>query len=121
MVFDEEYYYRFVIEPEDTDNKEYGKYKFDVQIEHDGVKSTLALGDFEIQEEVTFADANYKLYKDAIEKDDIDLIKEKSEQLDKTIQEIGAEIYQQAAQAAQAQQEAEQAVVYRCYGYVPDL
>ena len=39
----------------------------------------------------------------------IDLIKEKSEQLDKTIQEIGAEIYQQAAQAAQAQQEAEQA------------
>ena len=47
--------------------------------------------------------------KDAIEKDDIDLIKEKSEQLDKTIQEIGAEIYQQAAQAAQAQQEAEQA------------
>ena len=46
--------------------------------------------------------------KDAIEKDDIDLIKEKSEQLDKTIQQIGAEIYQQAAQAAQAQQEAEQ-------------
>lgn len=47
--------------------------------------------------------------KDAIEKDDITLIKEKSEQLDKTIQEIGAEIYQQAAQAAQAQQQAEQA------------
>lgn len=46
--------------------------------------------------------------KDAIEKDDIDLIKEKSDQLDKTIQEIGAEIYQQAAQAAQAQQQAEQ-------------
>ena len=45
--------------------------------------------------------------KDAIEKDDVDLIKEKSDQLDKTIQEIGAEIYQQAAQAAQAQQEAE--------------
>ncbi|MBQ6218338.1 MAG: molecular chaperone DnaK [Methanosphaera sp.] len=45
--------------------------------------------------------------KDAIEKDDLDLIKEKSDQLDKTIQQIGAEIYQQAAQAAQAQQEAE--------------
>ena len=45
--------------------------------------------------------------KDAIEKDDVDLIKEKSDQLDKTIQEIGAEIYQQAAQAAQAQQEAQ--------------
>ena len=45
--------------------------------------------------------------KDAIEKDDINLIKEKSEQLDKTIQEIGAEIYQQAAQAAQAQQAAD--------------
>ena len=47
--------------------------------------------------------------KDAIEKDDISLIKEKSEQLDKTIQEIGAEIYQQAAQAAQAQQAADMA------------
>ena len=46
--------------------------------------------------------------KDAIEKDDIDLMKEKSDQLDKTIQEIGAEIYQQAAQAQQAQQEAQQ-------------
>ncbi len=46
--------------------------------------------------------------KDAIEKDDISLIKEKSEQLDKTIQEIGAEIYQQAAQAAQAEQQAQQ-------------
>lgn len=45
--------------------------------------------------------------KDAIEKDDIDLIKEKSDQLDKTIQEIGAEIYQQAAQQAQAQQDAQ--------------
>ena len=47
--------------------------------------------------------------KDAIEKDDIDLIKEKSDALDKTIQEIGAEIYQQAAQAQQqAQQQADQ-------------
>ena len=46
--------------------------------------------------------------KDAIEKDDLDLIKEKSETLDKTIQEIGAEIYQQAAQAAQAEQQAQQ-------------
>ncbi|OED29711.1 molecular chaperone DnaK [Methanosphaera sp. WGK6] len=46
--------------------------------------------------------------KDAIEKDDIDLIKEKSETLDKTIQEIGAEIYQQAAEAQQqAQQQAQ--------------
>ncbi len=45
---------------------------------------------------------------DAIEKDDVDLIKEKSDVLDKTIQEIGAEIYQQAAQAQQAQEQAQQ-------------
>ena len=46
--------------------------------------------------------------KDAIEKDDIALIKEKSDILDKTVQEIGAEIYQQAAQAQQAQEQAQQ-------------
>ena len=41
--------------------------------------------------------------------DTIKLIKEKSDALDKTIQEIGAEIYQQAAQAQQqAQQQADQ-------------
>lgn len=46
--------------------------------------------------------------KDAIEKDDIQQIKEKSDILDKTVQEIGAEIYQQAAQAQQAQEQAQQ-------------
>ena len=52
-----------------------------------------------------------KEVQDAIEQDDINLIKEKADALEKTIHEISAEIYQQAAQAqqeAQAQQDAQQ-------------
>ena len=49
-----------------------------------------------------------KEVQDAIEADDIDLIKEKTDALEKTIHEISAEIYQQAAQAQQAQQQAQQ-------------
>ena len=56
MSFDEDGTYHFVIEPEDTDGLEYGMCKYDVQVEHDGVKSTIAIGDFEIKEEVTFAE-----------------------------------------------------------------
>ncbi len=52
-----------------------------------------------------------KSQKEELEKvkdgDDIDQIKEKSDALDKTIQEVGAEIYQQAQAAQQAQQEAQ--------------
>ena len=49
-----------------------------------------------------------KEVQDAIEADNIDLIKEKTDALEKTIHEISAEIYQQAAQAQQAQQQAQQ-------------
>ncbi|MDO5825172.1 MAG: molecular chaperone DnaK [Methanosphaera sp.] len=48
-----------------------------------------------------------KEVQDAIEADNIDLIKEKTDALEKTIHEISAEIYQQAAQAQQAQQQAQ--------------
>lgn len=48
-----------------------------------------------------------KEVQDAIEQDNIDLIKEKSEALEKTVHEISAEIYQQAQQEAQAQQQAQ--------------
>lgn len=49
-----------------------------------------------------------KELQDAIATDNIEQIKEKSDILDKTIQEIGAEIYQQAAQQQQAQEQAQQ-------------
>ncbi|MCD7781914.1 MAG: molecular chaperone DnaK [Methanosphaera sp.] len=45
--------------------------------------------------------------KDAIASDNVDDIKEKSDALDSTIQEIGAQIYQQAQAQQEAQQQAE--------------
>ena len=56
MLFDEDGTYHFVIEPKDTDGQDYDKYRYDVQVEHDGVKKTIAIGIFEIKEEVTFAE-----------------------------------------------------------------
>lgn len=56
MTFDEYGTYHFVIEPEDTDELEYGTWKFDLQVVNDGIKSTIAIGDFIVKEEVTFAE-----------------------------------------------------------------
>lgn len=55
MVFDEEYYYHLTIEPEDTDELEFGDYDFDIQITADGVKHTTC-GTLQITKEVTFAE-----------------------------------------------------------------
>ena len=55
MVFDEEYYYHLTIEPEDTDELEFGDYDFDIQITADGVKHTTC-GTLRITKEVTFAE-----------------------------------------------------------------
>lgn len=56
MIFDEDGTYHFVINPEDTDEQSYRECKYDLQVEHDGVKKTIAIGDFNINEEVTFAE-----------------------------------------------------------------
>lgn len=52
--FDTEYFYHIVIEPNDTSNLNYGKYVYDIQVENDGVVSTIALGELTLTNEVTF-------------------------------------------------------------------
>lgn len=46
--------YRFVIEPEDTNDMEYGIYVFDIEVITDEYKQTIARGQIRISEEVTF-------------------------------------------------------------------
>lgn len=53
VVKDNKYY--VVINPEDTDNLEYGRYVFDCEIIKDGVKKTIAKSILYITEETTFA------------------------------------------------------------------
>ena len=71
-------------------------------------KTIEELGEQLAEDKKTLLKDQQKDLQDAIAADDIDQIKEKSDVLDKTIQEIGAEIYQQAAQAQQAQEQAQQ-------------
>lgn len=54
MTFDEDYYYHFTIFPEDTDNLDYGTYRYDIEVVQDGNKTT-TVGEFVLKEEVTFA------------------------------------------------------------------
>lgn len=50
-----DFYYRFELLPADTDNLTYGTYRYDVERIASGKKQTIAIGTFEITEEVTFA------------------------------------------------------------------
>lgn len=54
MTFDSDSYYHFTIEPEDTNNLQYGNYAYDIEIIVDGVKTTVAFGTFTILPEVTW-------------------------------------------------------------------
>lgn len=54
MEFDDNYYYHFTIEPSDTDDFEYGTYRYDIEVIHEGVKTT-TVGELVIEEEITFA------------------------------------------------------------------
>ena len=54
MEFDDNAYYHFTIEPEDTDNLEYGTYQYDVEVIQEGNKTTTR-GELVINEEITFA------------------------------------------------------------------
>lgn len=54
MEFDEDYYYHFTIAPEDTDDLDYGTYRYDIEVVQDGNKTT-TVGEFVLKEEVTFA------------------------------------------------------------------
>lgn len=47
--------YEFTIEPEETDNLEYGTYVYDLEVIQEGYKQTISRGTFKITEEATFA------------------------------------------------------------------
>lgn len=47
--------YYIVINPEDTDNLEYGRYVFDIEFIVDGLKRTIEKGYLSIADEVTFS------------------------------------------------------------------
>lgn len=55
MSFDEEGYYHFRIEPEDTDGMNWGEYVYDVEVIYDDITKTLAQGKFIVMREVTFS------------------------------------------------------------------
>lgn len=55
MEFDDDHYYHFTLEPEDTDALEYGTYRYDIEAIQDGAKTTIDLDEFIITEEVTYA------------------------------------------------------------------
>lgn len=55
MTLDQDGTYHFTIEPEDTDGLKYKTYVYDIQVSQNGIKTTIAKGNFIIKEEVTFA------------------------------------------------------------------
>lgn len=54
MEFDEEGIYHFIIEPEDTERLNFGRYVYDIKVIQDDIKSTIAQGKFEVKKIVTF-------------------------------------------------------------------
>lgn len=55
MTFDESGYYHFTIEPEDTNNLDYGNYYYDIERIYEGDKKTISRGQFKVDYEITFA------------------------------------------------------------------
>lgn len=60
MEFGEDYYYRFTINPEDTNNLQYGEYVYDVEVIQEGYKQTISKGTFTLDYEVTFVNNEVK-------------------------------------------------------------
>lgn len=57
MWMDEQGFWHFTIEPEDTNGKQYGNYVFDIEtIANDGIKTTVAYGVFKLLPEVTWVE-----------------------------------------------------------------
>lgn len=56
MTFDDEGFYHFVIQPEDTNGLQYWDYVYDIEIIQDGVKTTVAIGAFVLKPEVTWVE-----------------------------------------------------------------
>jgi len=54
MDFDENYYYHFTINPEDTNGLDYGDYVYDIEVKIDTYTRTIAKGILSITKEATF-------------------------------------------------------------------
>lgn len=54
IIFDDNYYYHVIIEHDDTKDLDYGTYYCDIQVENEGVITTIYKDTFELDEEVTF-------------------------------------------------------------------
>lgn len=60
MEFGEDYFYRFTIEPEDTNNLQYGDYVYDLEVIQEDYKQTISKGIFTLEYEVTFVNNEVK-------------------------------------------------------------
>lgn len=56
MTFDQDGTYHFTIEPTDTNNLKFGTYVYDIEVKQNGIVSTIAMGDFILLDEVTYAE-----------------------------------------------------------------
>ena len=54
MSFDENYYFHFTINPEDTENLMTRNYVYDIQVNQGNYKQTIAKGVFKLTKEVTY-------------------------------------------------------------------
>lgn len=56
MTFDEDGTYHFTVEPTDTNNLDFTKeHWYDLEVIQDGIKTTIAFGEFNLKPEVTWA------------------------------------------------------------------
>lgn len=55
---EDDYYYRIILEHEDTKDLKYKTYVFDVQVETDNIVQTICLGTITLTNEVTFEGGN---------------------------------------------------------------
>ena len=55
MTFDEDGYYHFTINPQDTNELSFGEYEYDIEVIVDDYKQTISKGVFKITKEVTHA------------------------------------------------------------------
>lgn len=60
ITFDDEFYYHILIEHEDTEDLEYKSYVCDIQVENDGVVTTIYYDYLTLTSEVTFKGGNYE-------------------------------------------------------------
>ena len=54
IFFDDDHYYHVIIEHDDTKDLDYGTYYCDIQVENEGVITTIYKDTFELDEEITF-------------------------------------------------------------------